>query len=182
LILPQICPDPDLEGPVFFGDEHRSQVLSYTFMIKDAIARGQKRKYSVIVVMMDKTFLLNSWPFLVKHIRLIADDLKRKSDAVFQDELTHLPSRVQRPKACPLAPMTTDASYRLQRGAGKNKMTRSLTELTGDELVYNRLHSAFTWLLKAGGMRLTERLLEGPPTEGCVLDVSRLEGQTFVFV
>lgn len=35
-------------------------------------------RYSFIVVMMDRVFLINSWPFLVKHIRKLIDDLQAK--------------------------------------------------------------------------------------------------------
>lgn len=34
--------------------------------------------YSFIVVMMDRVFLINSWPFLVKHFRKLIDDLQAK--------------------------------------------------------------------------------------------------------
>jgi len=35
-------------------------------------------RYSFIVVMMDRVFLINSWPFLVKHLRALIDDLQAK--------------------------------------------------------------------------------------------------------
>jgi len=69
----------------------------------------------------------------------------------------------------------TSCGFPHQRGCG-GKPTRSLTELTADTQVFERLHRAFTWMLKAGGDRLTEKLLEGPVTEGCVVDLTRLEG------
>ena len=34
--------------------------------------------YSLVVVMMDRVFLINSWPFLVKHFRALIDDLQGK--------------------------------------------------------------------------------------------------------
>ena len=37
-------------------------------------------RYSFIVVMMDRVFLINSWPFLVKHLRALIDDLQAKVD------------------------------------------------------------------------------------------------------
>lgn len=126
--------------------------------------------FSVTVVMMDKIFLLNSWPFLVKHIELVIDYLKTKSSAVFSDETARCPQRTHRIQM---------SSAPRQRGYG-GKPTRSLTELTADAQVFERLHRAFTWILKAGGDRLTEKLLEGPVTEGCVVDLNRLEGCTIV--
>lgn len=49
---------------------------------------------------------------------------------------------------------------------------RSLSELVGDEEVWSGLHSSFTWLLKAGGLRLQERLVEGPPVTQLIMDGS----------
>ena len=66
-LFSQVC--PGREGPMFFGDDHRGHVFSHTFYLKETQARGFQRWYSIIVVMMDKIFLLNSWPFLVSHIR-----------------------------------------------------------------------------------------------------------------
>lgn len=40
---------------------------------------------------------------------------------------------------------------------------RSLNEMVGEEGVWQHLHSSFTWLLKASGLKLQERLVEGPP-------------------
>jgi len=75
----------------------------------------------------------------------------------------------------------TPRGFPRQRGCG-GKATRSLIDLTGDTQVFERLHRAFTWMLKAGGDRLTEKLLEGPVTEGCVVDLNRLEGCTAIGV
>ena len=56
----------------------------------------------------------------------------------------------------------------------------SLVQLTGDKQIFQKLHQAFAWILKAGGSRLTERLLEGPPTEDSVIDFDRQEGKKHV--
>ena len=50
-------------------------------------------------------------------------------------------------------------------------------ELTDDRLVFCKLHGAFTWILKAGGLRLTERLVEAPPTEDAIIDCEKQEGE-----
>jgi len=150
--------------------------LSYAFNIQDSRARGCQRLFSVTVVMMDKIFLLNSWPFLVKHIQLVIDYLKMKSSAVFTEETARCPQRSHRIQ---MSSAPTSCGFSRQRGYG-GKPTRSLTELTADAQVFERLHRAFTWMLKAGGDRLTEKLLEGPVSEGCVVDLNRLEGCTAV--
>lgn len=73
------------EGPIFFGEDYYGYTLSYMFIIKDTQARGLQRGYSIIVVMMDKIYLLNSWPFLVKHMKSLIDELKSKSNKVHRN-------------------------------------------------------------------------------------------------
>lgn len=73
---------PGREGPIFFGDEQNGYVLSYTFYVKDTQARGLQRWYSIIVFMMDRIYLLNSWPFLVPQLRTIIEVLQKKAQKV----------------------------------------------------------------------------------------------------
>ncbi|KAG1656402.1 Folliculin [Nymphon striatum] len=77
----EVC--PGREGPIFFGDDSRGHVISHTFFLKDSQARGFHRWYSVIVIMMDKIYLLNSWPFLVTHIKKVIDELQAKANKVY---------------------------------------------------------------------------------------------------
>ncbi|KAG7160996.1 Folliculin-like [Homarus americanus] len=49
---------------------------------------------------------------------------------------------------------------------------RSLAELVGEGEVWQHIHSSFTWILKSGGLRLQERLVEGPPVNIYVADGS----------
>ena len=59
----EVC--PGREGPIMFGDEQHGYVISYTFYVKDNMARGGQRWYSIICIMVDRVFLVQSWPFLV---------------------------------------------------------------------------------------------------------------------
>lgn len=162
----EVC--PGREGPIFFGDDQRGHVLSHTFFVKDSHARGFQRWYSILVVMMDKIFLLNSWPFLVKHIRIIIDIIQEKALKVYEMEQTECPQRSLR-----LGSGTNPRDFLRHRGM--NKPARSLVELTQEKDLFQRFHFWFTWLLKAGGNRMSERLLEGPPTEDTVIDMERQE-------
>lgn len=76
----QVC--PGREGPIFFGDDHRGHVLSHTFFLKDSQARGFQSWYSIIIVMRDKIFLLNSWQFIVKNFQKIIHELQEKANKV----------------------------------------------------------------------------------------------------
>jgi folliculin len=120
--------------------------------------------------MMDKIFLLNSWLFLLTHIRKIIDDLQSKANKVYEEENSSCPQRHPRLSTGSFKP----ANFRFNRGA--TKPARSLADLIKDKMVFHRLHQKFTWILKAGGNRLTERLLEGPPTEDAIIDLENQEG------
>lgn len=74
LFWPQVC--PGREGPIFFGDEQHGFVFSHTFFIKDSLARGFQRWYSIVVVAMDRIYLINSWPFLLRHLKLTIQSLQ----------------------------------------------------------------------------------------------------------
>lgn len=50
-------------------------------------------KLNIFQVMMDKIYLLNSWPFLVKHFKKIVTDLQVKASAVHDEEEAKSPVR-----------------------------------------------------------------------------------------
>lgn len=71
---------------------------------------------------------------------------------------------------------TLDPGNFLKQRGCNNKPARSLDELTGDKSIFKMLHVAFVWTLKACGSRITETLLEGPPTEDSIIDMEKQEG------
>lgn len=163
----EVC--PGREGPIYFGDNERGHVLSYTFFMKDSHARGFQRWYSVIMVMIDKMFLLNSWLFLTKNIQKLVSELQSLASKVYDAEQSEISQRTLRLNS--VTSMTPD-NFRRQRG---NAKARSLTELTGDTSVFPRIHLWFTWILRAGGCRISERLLEGRPSEDAVVNMELYE-------
>ncbi|XP_017506673.1 folliculin isoform X1 [Manis javanica] len=158
----EVC--PGREGPIFFGDEQHGFVFSHTFFIKDSLARGFQRWYSIIAIMMDRIYLINSWPFLLGKIRGIIDELQGKALKVFEAEQFGCPQRAQR--------MSTAFTPFLHQRNGN--AARSLTSLTRDDNLWACLHTSFAWLLKACGSRLTEKLLEGAPTEDTLVQMEKL--------
>ncbi|XP_072045246.1 LOW QUALITY PROTEIN: folliculin-like [Amphiura filiformis] len=167
----EVC--PGREGPIFVGDEHNGYVLSYTFFVKDSQARGFQRWYSIIVVMMDRIFLLNSWPFLISNIRSLIDELQAKAVTVYDKEQAVAPQRAHRLTRELLSP----GDFYRRRGGG-SKTFRALVVLTGDTNLFRYLHMTFSWTLKAGGSRMTEKLLEGPPKEETLIDLDNEEEET----
>ncbi|XP_028342308.1 folliculin isoform X3 [Physeter macrocephalus] len=131
---------------------------------EDSLARGFQRWYSIIAIMMDRIYLINSWPFLLGKIRGIIDELQGKALKVFEAEQFGCPQRAQR--------MNTAFTPFLHQRNGN--AARSLTSLTNDDGLWACLHTSFAWLLKACGSRLTEKLLEGAPTEDTLVQMEQL--------
>ncbi|XP_042236126.1 folliculin-like isoform X2 [Homarus americanus] len=157
----EVC--PGREGPIYFGDEARGHVLSHTFFLRDVQARGFQRWYSILVLMKDKMLLLNSWPFIVRHLRQTITKLQENACKVCENEESKVSHRALRSAASMMD------NVRKQRVAGQ---PRSLAELVGEGEVWQHIHSSFTWILKSGGLRLQERLVEGPPVNIYVADGS----------
>ncbi|KAK7111903.1 folliculin-like [Littorina saxatilis] len=162
----EVCPGQ--EGPIFYGDDQNGNVLSHTFHIPDIQARGRQRLYSIVVFMMDRIYLLNSWPFLVPQLQTTIEILRKKAQKVMDEEVDKMPQAVNRTSS--LEPRNF-----LKKKGVNNKPARSLEELTGDKDIFKMLHVAFVWTLKACGSRLTETLLEGPPTEDSIIDMENQE-------
>lgn len=159
----EVC--PGREGPIFFGDEQHGFVFSHTFFIKDSLARGFQRWYSIVVVAMDRIYLINSWPFLLRHLRLTIHSLQSTALKVFDSEQCVCPQRAVRMNSA-----FSPAVFPHQRSGNA---ARSLTSLTQHLNLWASLHSSFSWLLKACGSRLTEKLLEGAPTEDTLVLIER---------
>lgn len=158
----EVC--PGREGPIFFGDEQHGFVFSHTFFIKDSLARGFQRWYSIVMVAMDRIYLINSWPFLLRHLRLTIQSLQSTALKVFDGEQGVCPPRAVRLNSV-FSPV-----FPHQRSGNA---ARSLTSLTQHPNLWASLHSSFSWLLKACGSRLTEKLLEGAPTEDTLVLIEK---------
>lgn len=163
----EVC--PGREGPIFFGDEYHGYTLSYTFFVKDSQSRGFQRWYSIIVVMMDRMFLLNSWPFLTSNIHFIIQRIQAQALSIYEKEQAIKSQRAERINRQLHAPQ----NFYLRRGG--TQALRSLLDLTGNKQLFRYLHMMFSWILMAGGSRLTERILEGPPNEEAFLDFASEE-------
>ncbi|KAL0985172.1 hypothetical protein UPYG_G00153720 [Umbra pygmaea] len=159
----EVC--PGREGPIFFGDEQHGFVFSHTFFIKDSLARGFQRWYSIVMVAMDRIYLINSWPFLLRHLRLTIQSLQSTALKVFDSEQCVCPQRAVRMNSA-----FSPAVFPHQRSGNA---ARSLPSLTQHSNLWASLHSSFSWLLKACGSRLTEKLLEGAPTEDTLVLIER---------
>ncbi|XP_071444362.1 folliculin isoform X2 [Hetaerina americana] len=115
------------EGPVSFsvpagegggcrrsGGSVSGQALSHTFLLKDSHARGFHRWFSIVVVMRDHIYLLNSWPFLVESLSRLIKSLQSRADKVYEQEQAENPQRALRLNAAATAPAVSSAPTRIQ--------------------------------------------------------------------
>uniref|UniRef100_A0A8C9WN16 Folliculin n=1 Tax=Scleropages formosus TaxID=113540 RepID=A0A8C9WN16_SCLFO len=133
----EVC--PGREGPIFFGDEQHGFVFSHTFFIKDSLARGFQRWYSIVIVAMDRIYLINSWPFLLRHLRLIIQGLQNTALKVFDSEQCVCPQRAMRMNS-----VFSPAVFPHQRSGNA---ARSLPSLTQHPNLWASLHSSFSWYI-----------------------------------
>ncbi len=155
----EVC--PGREGPIMFGDEASGYVFSHTFFLKDSQSRGFQRWYSIICVMMDRVYLLNSWPFLLNNFKSIIDELQKKCDTTFKTEKAENPLVDQRLHMSANLSLLNPGQFRRTRGGNQNY--RSLYDLTCDKNIFQYLHKYFAWILKASGQRFCESFVQGPP-------------------
>lgn len=137
---------PGKEGVCYFGDEYRGHVLSHTFTLKDAQARGFRRWCSFIVFMRDKQFLLNMWPFLVDNLKEVIRELQDLAEKRYNAEEAECPQRIVR--------LTTANS-----GSGSyntNKQLRTFSDITNEKYVFIRIHMWLVWILSAGARHFIE--------------------------
>lgn len=133
-------------GFVFFGDASRGHVLSHTFYIRDAEARGFNKMYAIIILMKDKLFLLNIQPFLSQQLTSISTEIQNYAEAIYNNEQKNCSQRSQR-----------------LNGQAVNTCPRSLSHLTGEKNIFGILHSHFASLLWSGARYLTENITLGSP-------------------
>ena len=165
----EVC--PGREGPIMFGDEASGYVFSHTFFLKDSQSRGFQRWYSIICVMMDRVYLVNSWQFLIANFKNIIDELQGKADITFRAEKVENPVADQRLHMSATLFLLNNNQFIRTRGGNQNY--RSLVDLVGDKKIFQCLHKYFAWILKASGQRYCEQLVEGPSlADYSVMDIS----------
>ncbi|XP_071540210.1 folliculin isoform X2 [Panulirus ornatus] len=128
----EVC--PEREGPIYFGDEARGHVLSHTFFLRDVQARGFQRWYSVLVLMKDKMLLLNSWPFIVRHLRQNICQLQESASKIYESEESKVSHRALRSAASMMD------NFRKQRGVN----VRVLYNILGGSIFHRMMHHLLT--------------------------------------
>lgn len=140
---------PGKEGVCYFGDEYRGHVLSHTFTLKDAQARGFRRWCSFIVFMRDKQFLLNMWPFLIDNLKEVIRELQDYAERKYNIEEAECPQRTMR---------LTTVNSGSSSCHNSTKQVRALSSITNEKHVFVRIHMWLVWILSAGARHFIEIL------------------------
>ena len=81
------------EGPLFFGDPASGHTFSYGFCLPDPEARGQQRRYSIVVVSEDKAELIACFSFLADTVQRLVSRLKAAAaNRRLSHRLSHRPA------------------------------------------------------------------------------------------
>lgn len=150
---------------MFFGDAAHGHVLSHTFQIRDAQARGFFRLFSIVILMKDKSYLINIQPFLADALRKISNRLQDYAFATYSSEQSSGMS---------------ERAKRLTAGQANTQAPRSLVVLTGEKNIFAHLHTHFSWILWSGARCLTETVALGCPTVPPWVDNDTEEGFTMI--
>lgn len=118
-------------NPCVFSEPTNS-ALSISFSVRDAMARGFYRWFSIVISSRDLPLLVASWPFLNKATQFIITHIQDKAIQVYN---------VERPQRFNSPPQS-----------------RSLVHLTRSKNIFARLHCWFSWLIQATTNRLIERI------------------------
>ena len=123
--------DTDGESsPLYFGDQERGHILSHTFTLQDSLARGFHRKYTILMLMKDKIYLLNGWSVIVRHIKEIVRELKEAANNINGVEQEQRSQRAVR-----------------EAQGSPSSTARSLSQLTGKPAIFGHLHMWFVFML-----------------------------------
>jgi len=145
----EVCPGK--EGAIYFGDNARGHVISYTFFVHDSQARGFQRWYSIVILMRDQIYLLTLWHFLVDLIKDIVKQIQQSALKVYSEEQAKCSVRALRLNTLTLPQPESNGS---SKPASSKLPPRPLTQLTANPKLYIKLHEQFSFILRAGGKRL----------------------------
>lgn len=127
---------------------------------------GFEKVYSIVIVMKDKMFLLNTQPFLSNNIKEIAKQIQDNAQKTYDAEQKQFPQRAER----------------LNTGKVSNVPPRSLKELTGESNIFAHLHSLFSWILWAGSRYYAEVVTLGTPSIPAALSKDIENGFAFIMI
>lgn len=164
------------EDPIYFDDDKDGSVIGYEFHIKDIEGRGHQRSYSLVTIMKDRIYLQHLWSFLSTQMAIIAENIKKEAQLQFDKEIkaspinTHLASPSASSNLLPGVQANNRSNLFKTK---KTKPIRGLAELTGDSMIFAKLHMWFTWILRMSSCQISEDVIHGPLSEDIQVKIER---------
>ncbi|CAK9442151.1 uncharacterized protein LODBEIA_P58940 [Lodderomyces beijingensis] len=130
LVMKSLSVETNLDSskPMFFGDAINGFCLNKVFKIYDINARGQERKYSLMVMSDDESDLLQNWDIISLYFSEFISSVQQKvaetNERIHEHNLKSNKSGVNNEKY-------------LRRSMTRPK---SLVELTGDDQIFVKFH------------------------------------------
>jgi len=118
---------PNRTGSMVFTNNISGTILSETFFLKDSMARGFQRYFSIIIGSRDRGYLLRVWTILSQRIRVLIELLCAKCDKTFTIE-----AKGSSKKGLP--------EQKQREGLGP---ARNLSELASDPNLFHLIHTHF---------------------------------------
>ncbi|WKX93623.1 hypothetical protein Q1695_011132 [Nippostrongylus brasiliensis] len=134
--------ETDVDGSVFFGDADNGYCFSLTFRLRDSKARGFLRLYSFIVVSNDMTYIIHNYEFFLQALTAMKEKLQSMAAATFETEMAQ--DDAMRPQYASMAGRLPAGWFRPADRNGRRvaiDTKRNLQTITGDELIWSRLHN-----------------------------------------
>ena len=150
------------EGPMLFGENPDIYVLSYQFFLADSQARGKRRRFSLIAVMKDRYFLINSWTFIVSNFRRIIKSWQDRAGKVYSKETGTEVGSTAKSNSLDSTHWQPQKKFP-HRSLSKDDVARPLVDLIHHKRVYEDLHQDFVSILQEGSCQWEERQVEWPP-------------------
>ncbi|KAI3405131.1 hypothetical protein KGF56_002087 [Candida oxycetoniae] len=126
----------DLSKPMFFGDAIDGFCMNKIFKIYDINARGQERKYSLMVMSDSESHLLENWDIISLYFVEVINSI--------QEKVHNINEKIHQQNGLMNGNLVDNEKY-LRRSMARPK---SLVELTGDDQIFVKLHLWAIELLK----------------------------------
>lgn len=119
----------DITKPLFIGDNGNGYTITKVFKVKDLNARGEERKYSLMVINDDEYTIIKNWEIISSYLDQIIESFQLKVNSIHNRSQTSL----------------NNNDIYLRRSLVKPK---SLVELTEDDNTFVKLHLTAVELIK----------------------------------
>jgi len=138
---------------VLFSSSSSSSVLSYSFSLRDFLARGYRRQFSLLLISKERQPLVVQWPKLQDRLGSIVKNLQAKADIQYSTDC-----HAYNDGECSTYLRQDKHTYKRR---GDSKPVRNLKELTQDPEVFESLHQDLVTLLGWAEQSLKEAVVTG---------------------